>query len=192
MEEKSGLPIIPFESQTAWESWLAEHHASSKGVWAKLAKKATGIPSVSYAELLEPALCYGWIDGQRAAYDANFYLQKVTPRTPKSKWSKINRAKVAELERNGRMQPAGVAAVERAKRIGTWEQAYDPPSTSTVPEDLRAALDSHPKAAEFFETLTTRNRYAAVYRVNDAKRPETRARRIAQLIEMFSKGEKLY
>jgi uncharacterized protein YdeI (YjbR/CyaY-like superfamily) len=192
VEEKQELLVITFESQSVWESWLAEHHDTSRGVWAKLAKKATGIPSATHSELLDVALCYGWIDGQRTTYDASFFLQKVTPRTPRSKWSKINRDKVAKLERQGRMQPAGLAAIERAKRVGTWEQAYDPQSSAAVPEDLRAALDAHPEAAAFFDSLNSRNRYAVLYRVHDAKRPETRARRIAQLVEMLSKGEKLY
>jgi uncharacterized protein YdeI (YjbR/CyaY-like superfamily) len=192
VEEKVGLPILEFESQNAWESWLAEHHNSSRGVWAKLAKKATGIPSATHPELLDVALCYGWIDGQRTTYDGSFYLQKMTPRTPRSKWSKINRDKVAQLKRQGRMQPAGLAAIERAKRVRTWEQAYDPPSLAEVPGDLRGALDARPEAAAFFDSLNSRNRYAVLYRVHDAKRPETRARRIAQLVEMLSKGEKLY
>ena len=192
MEEKSGLAVLQIESAAAWESWLSEHHATSKGIWAKLAKKATAIPSATYAEMLDVALCYGWIDGQKASYDESFWLQKFTPRTPRSKWSKINRAKVEELEKSGRMQPAGRAAIERAKGIGTWEQAYDPQSASPVPDDLRAALDANPEAAAFFDSLNSRNRYAILYRIHDAKRPETRARRIAQFMEMLAKGEKLY
>lgn len=192
MEERQGLPVIAFESEAAWESWLTGNHADSRGVWAKLAKKAAGIPSATYGEMLDVALCYGWIDGQRVGYDERFFLQKFTPRTPRSKWSKINRAKVAELERAGRMQPAGRAAIQRAKRIGTWEQAYDPGSASPMPDDFRAALDAHPQAAAFFDSLNSRNRYAILYRVHDAKRPETRARRIAQLVEMLARSEKLY
>lgn len=192
MEEKKGLPIVAFESAQAWESWLSEHHPSSKGLWVKLAKKAAGIPSVTYDELVEVALCYGWIDGQAGAYDDSYWLQKFTARGPRSKWSKINRAKAGKLIESGRMQAAGLAAIERAKTNGTWELAYDPQSSSPMPDELQAALDANPEAAAFFETLNSRNRYAILYRVHDAKRPETRARRIAQFIEMLSRGEKFY
>lgn len=192
MEEKLGLQIVSFESTRAWESWLSEHHASSKGVWIKIARKTAGIPSVTYDELVGVALCYGWIDSQAGSYDESDWLQRFTPRGPRSKWSKINRAKVGELIESGRMQPAGLAAVELAKKTGAWERAYDSPSSSAVPDDLRAALDANPEAAAFFETLNSSNRYAILYRVHDAKRPETRARRIAKFIEMLSRGEKLY
>ena len=192
MEEKKGLPILPFESARAWESWLSEHHLSSRGLWVKIARKNAGIPSVNYDELVEVALCYGWIDGQAGGYDDSYWLQRFTPRGPRSKWSKINRAKAGKLIESGKMQPAGLEAIERAKLNGTWEQAYDPQSSSPMPDDLRAALDANPDAAAFFETLNASNRYAIHYRVHDAKRPETRARRIAQLVEMLSRGEKLH
>jgi uncharacterized protein YdeI (YjbR/CyaY-like superfamily) len=192
MEEKKGLPILAFESARVWESWLSEHHSSSKGLWVKIAKKAAVIPSVTYDELVEVALCYGWIDGQAGSYDDSYWLQRFSARGPRSKWSKINRAKAGKLVESGKMQPAGLAAIERAKSSGTWEQAYDPPSSSPMPDDLQAALDANPEAAAFFETLNSSNRYAILYRVHDAKRPETRARRIAQFIEMLSRGEKLH
>ena len=192
MDMKQGLPIIPFASQQAWEAWLEEHHLTSKGLWLKIAKKETGIGTVTYAEALESALCYGWIDGQKASLDDAFWLQRFTPRGPKSKWSKVNRAKALELINANRMKPAGLAAVEQAQRDGRWEAAYDSPSTAVVPEDLQRALDQHPEAAAFFATLNSANRYAMLYRIHDAKRPETRARRIEQFIAMLSRHEKLY
>ncbi len=189
---KHDLPIIAFASQEAWEAWLAEHHATSDGVWLKIAKKESGIPSVSYAEALDVALCYGWIDGQSRRLDETWYLQRFTPRRARSKWSKINRAKAEELIARGEMRPAGLAEVERAKADGRWEDAYDPPSKVEVPDDLQRALDGNPAAAAFFATLNSRNRYAVLYRVNDAKRPETRARRIEKYVAMLSRHEKPY
>lgn len=191
-EAKDGLPIVPFGSQAAWDVWLAEHHAAHRGLWLKLAKLASGIPTVVYAEALESALCYGWIDGQRATYDEASYLQKFTPRGPRSVWSKINRAKVEALIAAGRMQPAGWAAVEAAKADGRWDQAYDSPSNATVPDDLQHAFDGHPDAAAFFATLDSRNRYAVLHRIQTAKKPETRARRIQQFVAMLGRGEKVY
>ena len=192
MEEKLGLPIVSFESARAWEGWLNEHHHSSKGAWVKIARKNAKVPSATYDELVEVALCYGWIDSQAGSYDDSYWLQRFTPRGPRSKWSKVNRAKVAELIESGKMQPAGLAAVELAKGSGAWEQAYDSPSSARVPDDLRAALDANPEAAAFFETLNSSNRYAILHRVHDAKRPETRARRIVKFVDMLSRGEKLY
>ena len=192
MEEKQGLPIRPFPSQQAWEAWLGEHHATSNGLWLKIAKKGTGIDTVTFAEALDSALCYGWIDGQRGAYDEQYFVQRFTRRQPRSKWSQINREKVAELERQGRMRPAGLAEVERAKQDGRWDAAYASPRNVTVPDDFQRELDRHPAAQAFFETVNKTNRNAILYRIHDAKKPETRARRIATFIAMLEEGKKLY
>jgi len=157
-----------------------------------MAKKDSGIASVTHAEALEVALCYGWIDGQRKSEDERHFLQRFTPRTARSTWSKINRDKALKLIEEGRMQPAGLAEVERARADGRWEAAYDAQSVATVPPDLQAALDANPKAAAFFAKLDSRNRYAVLFRTQGAKKPETRARRIGQFVEMLAKGEKIY
>jgi uncharacterized protein YdeI (YjbR/CyaY-like superfamily) len=154
MDTKSGLPVLPFASPEAFREWLEEHHATSKGIWLKIAKKGSGTPTVTYAEALDEALCYGWIDGQKGALDEVFFLQRFTPRGPRSKWSKINVDKVDALTAAGRMRAAGRAEVEKAKADGRWEAAYDPQSKATVPADLQAALDKNPEAAKFFATLT--------------------------------------
>ena len=184
----------PVECTTAasWERWLKRHHAAAAGVWLRMAKKDSGIASVAHAEALEVALCYGWIDGQRKSEDERHFLQRFTPRTARSTWSKINRDKALRLIEEGRMQPAGLAEVERARADGRWEAAYDAQSVATVPPDLQAALDANPKAAAFFAKLDSRNRYAVLFRTQGAKKPETRARRIGQFVEMLAKGEKLY
>jgi uncharacterized protein YdeI (YjbR/CyaY-like superfamily) len=192
MDAKPELPIVPFPSAEAWEAWLEEHHGSADGVWIQFAKKASGIASVTYAEALDAALCYGWIDGQTRRFDEDYYLQRFTPRRPRSKWSKINRQKVARLIEAGRMKPAGLREIERAKADGRWDAAYDSPSTATVPDDLRRELDENPQAAAFFETLNGTNRYAILYQIQDAKKPETRARRIKKFVTMLNKGEKPY
>lgn len=192
MENKDGLPIISFADQEAWEKWLVEQHTQSKGLWLKIAKKGTGISTAQYPEALESALCYGWIDGQKASFDETYWLQKFTPRRPKSGWSKINRQKAEDLIANGRMQPAGLQQVELAKADGRWDAAYDSQSTSTVPDDLQQALDNNPAAKAFFATLNSANRYAILYRIQTAKKPETRASRIEKFVEMLSKEEKLY
>jgi uncharacterized protein YdeI (YjbR/CyaY-like superfamily) len=189
---KPDLPIVPFASRGAWEEWLEERHASSDGVWLKIARKGSGIESVTFAEALDVALCYGWIDSQRSGHDGRFYLQRFTPRKPRSKWSQVNREKVARLTEAGRMRPAGLREVERAKADGRWDAAYEPPSTATVPEDLRLALEENDRAREFFETLNSTNRYAILHRIQDAKKPETRARRIAKYVAMLAEGKKLY
>ena len=186
------LPIFPFASRDAWEAWLEEHHAASDGLWLKIAKKGSGIETVSYAEALEAALCYGWIDGQKASFDQDYWLQRFTPRRPRSKWSKVNRQKATELIEAGRMKPAGLREVERAKADGRWEAAYDAQSTATVPADLSRALEKNDRAREFFAKLDSRNRYAILYRIQDAKRPETRARRIEKYVAMLSEQKKLY
>jgi uncharacterized protein YdeI (YjbR/CyaY-like superfamily) len=192
MDAKNGLPILPFASQRDWETWLDEHHQTSKGLWLKIAKKDSGIDSVDYAEALDAALCHGWIDGQKGAYDDIFWLQKFTPRGPRSKWSKINVDKALTLIDANRMKPAGLAAIEQARSDGRWEQAYDSQSRATVPEDLQRELDKNPEAAKFFATLDSANRYAVLYRIHEAKKPETRARRIEKFIGMLNRHEKLH
>lgn len=189
---KDGRPILAFATLAEWEAWLDAEHAGSDGVWIKFAKKGSGVPTVTYAEAVESALCYGWIDSLVNALDERFYLQKFTPRRARSKWSQVNRKKVEELTKKGRMKPAGLEQVELAKADGRWEAAYAPPASVEVPEDLKKALDARPKAAEFFATLNKSNRYAIVYQVEDAKKPETRVRRIEQFVAMMERGEKVY
>ncbi|MCB0246884.1 MAG: YdeI/OmpD-associated family protein [Anaerolineae bacterium] len=190
--KKEALATLPFASQEDWRAWLAANHATSAGVWLQLAKVDTGVPSVTYAEALEVALCYGWIDGQKRGLDDVWWLQKFTPRGPRSIWSKINRAKAEQLIASGAMQPAGLAAVEQAMSNGQWEAAYDSQAAAGVPDDLQAALEQNPDALAFFATLNSRNRFAILHRVQTAKKPETRARRIAQFVEMLENGEKIY
>lgn len=190
--ERDGRPILAFESPEAWEAWLEREHATSDGVWIKFAKKSSGIRSVAYPEALEVALCYGWIDSKVYSLDERFYLQTFTPRRARSKWSRVNRDRVEELARQGRMKPAGLAQVELAKADGRWEAAYSSPATVTVPDDLQAALDANPRAAEFFAALNKANRYAIVYQLEDAKKPETRTRRLEKFVAMLNRGEKLY
>lgn len=191
MDEKQGLPIIAFTTPADWEAWLEENHAQPTGIWQKFAKKGTGVTTINYAQALEAALCYGWIDGQVAKLDETYYLQKFTPRRPKSVWSKINVAAVERLIEAGKMKPAGLRAVEAAKADGRWDRAYDPPSKVTIPDDLQQAIDANPAAAVFWATLNRSNRFAVIYRVKDAKRPETRARRIEQFVAMLARGEKI-
>ena len=192
MAAPDDLPVLPFPSQDAWAAWLDENHAAADGVWMKFAKKASGIETVVYAEALDVALRYGWIDGQVRRFDDDYYLQRFTPRRARSKWSKINRAKAEELIARGEMRPAGLAEVERAKADGRWDAAYDPPSKIEVPDDLQRALEASPKAAEHFARLPKTNRYAILYRVHDAKRPETRARRIDEFVKMLAEGRAPY
>ncbi len=176
----------------SWARWLKRHHASAAGVWLRIAKKDSGIASIDHPAALEEALCWGWIDGQRKSDDAQYFLQRFTPRTKRSTWSQINRAKVLKLIEEGRMQPAGHAEIERAKADGRWDAAYEGVAAATVPPDLQAALDANKKAAKFFATLDSRNRFAVLFRTQGAKKPETRARRIAQFVEMLAKGEKIH
>ena len=189
---KDGKPVLAFPSQDDWEAWLDAEHATSDGVWVKFAKKSSGVVTVVYAEALDVALCYGWIDSQVMSLDERFYLQKFTPRRSRSKWSRINREKIEQLTNVGRMKPAGLEQVELAKADGRWDAAYASPSTIEVPKDLQNALDANPKAAEFFATLSGSNRYAILYRLEDAKKPETRARRLDKFVGMLERGEKLY
>jgi uncharacterized protein YdeI (YjbR/CyaY-like superfamily) len=187
-----GFPQLYFESAEAWEQWLEANHASADGVLLQFARKGSGIPSVSYAEAVTVALCFGWIDSQSKRLDDTFYVQRFTPRRARSKWSKINCARALELIAEGRMRPAGLREVEAAQADGRWEAAYDPPSAATVPDDLQQALAGNPAALAFFAQLDGRNRYAILYRIQDAKRPETRRKRIAELVTMLSEGRKLY
>ena len=192
MATKPELSIIPFASRDAWATWLDERHATSEGVWLKIAKKGSAIETVSYAEALDVALCYGWIDGQKAPFDERHWLQRFTPRRPRSKWSKVNRQKATELIEKGEMRHAGLREVERAKADGRWEAAYDAQSTTTVPYDMRRELEKNQRALEFFSKLDSRNRYAILYRIQDAKKPETRARRIEKYVAMLAEQKKLY
>ena len=192
MTAKPDLPIISFASRDGWEAWLEEHHADSDGLWLKIAKKGSGVESVTYSQAVEVALCYGWIDGQARKFDEDYYLQRFTPRRSRSKWSKVNRKKATRLIEGGKMKPAGLREVERAKADGRWDAAYDSPSTATVPEDLLRELEKNEEARGFFSGLDKRNRYAILYKIQEAKRPETRARRIAKYVAMLSRREKPY
>lgn len=185
-----GEPIVFFASARDWEAWLAEKPEGSTGLWIKLAKK--GAAGIDYATALESALCFGWIDGQKRAYDESYWLQRFTPRTARSKWSRINTEKANALIEAGRMRPAGLREVERAKADGRWDAAYASSSTATVPEDLQAALDADPRAAEFFATLDSANRFAVLYRVQEAKRADTRARRIEKFVAMLHAHETIH
>jgi uncharacterized protein YdeI (YjbR/CyaY-like superfamily) len=186
------LPTLLFAQPQDWRAWLDEHHASSSGIWLRLAKKASGIQSITYPEALEVALCYGWIDGQKKSFDESTWLQKFTPRGAKSIWSKVNREKALALIESGQMQPAGLAAVESARKDGRWEAAYDSQSVAGVPDDLQAELDRNPAAKAFFATLNSRNRYAILFRIQTAKKAETRARRIQEFVGMLERHETLY
>ncbi|MBM7846327.1 YdeI/OmpD-associated family protein [Herpetosiphon giganteus] len=186
---KAELPTLSFADQAEWRAWLAVEHATSAGIWLKLAKKATGIASINYAQALDEALCYGWIDGQKKSFDEQYWLQKFTPRGKKSIWSKVNRDHIERLSAAGLMHAAGEAEVERAKADGRWDAAYDSPKNATIPEDFQAALDASPTAASFFATLKQANRYSFLFRIQTAKKPETRAKRIGDFIAMLERGE---
>jgi uncharacterized protein YdeI (YjbR/CyaY-like superfamily) len=190
MNSKQELPVKSFASPAEWAAWLDAEHESSAGVWIKLAKKGSGIASVSQQEAVEVALRYGWIDGQARSLDDQHWLQRYTPRRPRSRWSKRNRAKAIELIERGEMKPAGMREVARAKADGRWDAAYDSQSEAVVPDDLRLELERNPAARELFETLDSQNRYAILHRIQDAKRPETRARRIAKFVDMLGEGRK--
>ncbi len=189
---KKETPVLFFARPEEWLAWLDKNHARSSGIRLKIAKKGSGVISVGYQEALEGALCYGWIDGQKDSFDETAWLQKFTPRAPKSVWSRINREKSEQLIRDGRMKPSGLQAIELAKQSGRWQAAYDSARRIQVPDDLRAELDIHPKARLFFETLDGTNRYAILYRIQTAKKAETRLRRIRQFVEMLEKRQKIY
>ena len=186
------LPVVSFEDTDAWDAWLTAHAAGSPGLWLKIAKKGSAGRSISYSDALDVALCHGWIDGQKGRLDDEYWLQRFTPRKPGSKWSKINTERAAALIESGRMRPAGLHQVERAQADGRWEQAYESQSRVTVPEDLARALAANQRARAFFATLDSTNRYAILYRVGTARRPETRAKRIDTFVAMLSEHKKIY
>jgi uncharacterized protein YdeI (YjbR/CyaY-like superfamily) len=190
-EQASGAPLL-LEDQEAWLSWLRKNHATSSGVWLRISKKSASPRSVSYLQAVEAALCFGWIDGQKKAEDESYWLQRFTPRSEKSFWSKINREKAIRLIALGQMDSAGIREVDRAKRDGRWDAAYDSASGATIPADFQAVLDETPKAKAFFTTLDSRNRYAVLFRIQTAKKAETRAKRIKQFIEMLSQHKKIH
>jgi uncharacterized protein YdeI (YjbR/CyaY-like superfamily) len=189
---KPALPMLSFRDRDAFADWLADNHGSSPGVWLKLAKKGSGVPSVSYAEAIEVALSWGWIDGQKQSHDGRQWLLKFTPRGARSLWSKINRDKATALIAAMKMMAPGLAEIERATRDGRWEAAYDSPKSSTVPADLQAALDGNARARRAWATIDSANRYAILWRVQTAKKAETRARRIVELVAMLGRGELLH
>jgi len=186
------LPILLFASKQELKAWLEENHADAEGLWLKIAKKGSGVESVNYAEALELALCFGWIDSQKRGFDEAFFLQRFTPRRPRGKWSQINRTKAEELIAAGAMQPAGLSEVEAAKADGRWDAAYAGQRAATVPEDLKHELDRNKTAGEFFATLDSANRYAILYRLQEAKKPETREKRLRKFIAMLERGEKIH
>ena len=188
---KGEQPVLFFATPDELGAWMDEHAEESDGIWLKFAKKASGIKSVVYAEAVEIALCHGWIDGQVKRLDDHHYLQRFTPRRVRSKWSKINREKAEKLVTEGRMRPRGLREVDRAKEDGRWHDAYGSSTTATVPDDFQAALDAEPAAAEFFENLGSTKRYSFLYRIDDAKRPETRAKRIAEYVALLREGKTL-
>ena len=185
-------PIIPFASPLHWEQWLEQNHAVSNGIWLQMFKKDSGIASVNYAQALDIALCYGWIDGQSKSIDELSYMQRFTPRRPKSIWSKRNIEHIARLTTEGRMKPAGIKQAETAKADGRWEQAYDSPANMVLPDDFVAELSRNKKASDFYESLNKTNKYAICWRIQTAKRQETREKRIKEILEMLDRKEKFH
>ncbi len=192
MSDHRGLPVLAFSSPADWQAWLSDNAMSSAGIWLKFAKKASGHASVSRAEAIETALVHGWIDGQLDKFDDRFWLVRFTPRGPKSKWSQNNRDTATRLIAEGRMAPAGLAEIAKAKSDGRWAAAYAPQSRAEIPEDLQAALDANHKAKAFFATLKGANRYAVLYRIQDAKTAKTRAARVDRFVSMLARGETLH
>jgi uncharacterized protein YdeI (YjbR/CyaY-like superfamily) len=190
--KRRDLPVIAFASREAWDAWLSAQPANAKGLWLKFAKKSSGIQSISKDDAVDTALCHGWIDGQLDPFDESHWLVRFTPRKPTSIWSERNRARALELVKLGRMRPAGMREIERAKSDGRWDKAYASQRTAELPEDLAAALAKNPKASAFFATLNRVNRYAILYRTHTAKKPETRTARIAKFVAMLAKGETIY
>ena len=186
------LPTLPFATKNKWADWLARHHGKSGGAWLKLAKKDSGIPSVTYGEALEVALCYGWIDGQKKGFDDKYWLQKFTPRGPKSIWSKINTVKAEKLIASGEMKLSGLKTIEAAKQDVRWDAAYESQKNISIPEDFQVALDKNKKAKAFFATMKSSERYSFLFRIHTAKKPETRAKRIQQFVEMLERNEKIH
>lgn len=181
-----------FSRPTAWQAWLEKNHRQSAGLWMRLAKKDSDLESITYAEALEVALCYGWIDGQKRPESDDAWLQRFLPRSSRSIWSKINREKAVALISNGKMRPSGLEAVEAAKKCGAWDAAYDSPKNSQIPTDFEAALSANPRAREFFETLDGANRYAVLFRIQTVKKAETRARKITEFIAMLKRRERIH
>jgi uncharacterized protein YdeI (YjbR/CyaY-like superfamily) len=186
------LPILLFESEQVWEQWLEANHTDDGGIWLKMAKKGSGITSVTYDEALQVALCYGWIDGQRKKFDDACFIQKFTPRRAKSPWSQRNVGFVEKLIEQGRMREPGLKEIERAKQDGRWDAAYGSQRNAVIPDDLQEQFDRHPEAKAFFEQLNSVNRFAIIYRLNDAKKPETRQKRLEKFVAMLIAGEKIY
>ena len=192
ISKKDNLPVLTFKTAKEWEKWIGKNYASSQGIWLRFYKKVSGVPSVTYPEAVEVSLCYGWIDGQANKYDEKSYLQRFTPRRPKSIWAKKNIERVTSLIASGKMKPAGLKEVEAAKADGRWEMAYDSPATMEIPGDFLAALSKNPKAKKFFETLNKTNRYSIAWRLQTAKKTETREKRMKTILEMLSKKEKFH
>lgn len=192
VSELQGLPVVAFATTAEWGDWMAAQPEGTKGLWIRFARSGSGIASITHAEALEEALRHGWIDGQVRRLDDRWWVQRFGPRTRRSSWSKVNREAAERLIEAGRMLPGGLREVERAKADGRWDAAYEPQSRARVPDDLAAAFESAPGAREFFETLDSRNRYSVLHRIETAKRPETRARRIETFVAMLARGEKLY
>jgi uncharacterized protein YdeI (YjbR/CyaY-like superfamily) len=186
------FPTLTFENVATLEQWMHENHQQANGAWIKIAKKASGITSVTHDEALDIALCFGWIDGQRKSLDESWFLQKFTPRRPRSLWSKRNIEKVTNLIAAGRMQESGIAEIELAKADGRWDAAYDSPKNMKVPEDFLEALKENDKASAFFDTLNKTNRFAIAWRLETARTPATRQRRLGVLIDMLERGEKFH
>jgi uncharacterized protein YdeI (YjbR/CyaY-like superfamily) len=185
-------PVKLFKTATAFEEWLNKNHKKADGLWMKIAKANTGIKSIAFPEALDIALCYGWIDGLRRGLDEQYYVQKFTPRRNKSVWSVINKNKVAQLIKDGRMKEAGLAAIEEAKKNGKWDNAYHSPANAQVPDDLQKALNKNKKAKAFFEKLSSQNRFALIYRLHQVKREETKKKKIEEYIRMLEEGKTIY
>ena len=190
--DRGGLPVLDFVDAEAWESWLATQGANATGLWLKIAKAGNPVSSLTKVQAIDAALCHGWIDGQIDKYDEAWFLTRFTPRKRTSKWSENNRKRAEQLMADGRVTPAGLKEIAAAKADGRWESAYAPASTAEEPEDLQAALDAAPEARAFFDTLTGANRYAILYRVQTAKKTETRAARIAKFVGMCARGETVH
>ena len=185
-------PVRLFKSKKDWAGWLENNYGQSSGLWLRVAKKDSGVRSVSYKEALEVALCYGWIDGQKKPENEKTWLQRFLPRSSRSIWSKINRDKALRLMASGDMKPAGLEAIENAKKNGRWDAAYDSPSGATVPKDFQDALEGNARARSFFERLDRANRYAVLWRIQTVKKAETRARKIRDFVGMLERGEKIH
>lgn len=188
-EERAGLPIHPFKSVAAFEKWLERHHETADGLWVKIGKKANPAPSITYDEAVEVGLCFGWIDGLKNTYDELWYVQRFTPRKPRSIWSQTNVVRVERLLAEGRMRPAGLAQVEAAQADGRWDRAYPGSSTAEVPADFQAALAADPAARAAFDALNRQGRYSILFRIHEARRADTRARRIDEFVRQLAAGE---